>query len=292
MQPTLRCPSCTADLLVPETPAAPNLRCPRCGNVVDSDPSTERTALTVAPPVTFAPGPQPRIELEDNLPADLRVLIRPDPLHGIWTGLLATVLIGMCILSNGVQAYLSFERAWQPPHNHQLQVRHLDFKDRFGLAANRVQLLTAPAAALGFFFWLYFASANLRALQSVGMAHTPGLAILHYFIPLFNLYRPHVTMQEIWRGSDPDAIGSSLAWIDAPRSGLVRAWWLTFVGAAGLGMLAHYWERLPVALPRSDFAWMWGFSHVGMMIAGVLVIVIIQQITIRQRERYERLYAE
>ncbi len=50
---------------------------------------------------------------------------------------------------------------------------------------------------------IHRASRNLLTLKSGGQKHRPEWAVLHHFIPFFNLVMPGLVLRELFRGSDP-----------------------------------------------------------------------------------------
>ena len=72
--------------------------------------------------------------------------------------------------------------------------------------------------------WIYRANQNARALGATAMRFTPGWAILWYFIPIANLWKPYQAMKEIWKASaDPHDPGA------AETSRLLPWWWFLWI---------------------------------------------------------------
>src|ERR1051325_3280842 len=237
MQETLRCPGCQAELTLTASDARSG-QCPRCRSVLDLTPAAGNTALTAASPLPTARYLHTKADLDDDMPDDLRTLVRPDPLTGEWRAILAAFVLTFSVFSYGLQAYHAYERGrWLRQEQHVLFHAPAPFPDT-GLAAVVHEAVYWPAM-ICFLVWLYQASRNLKLLQSAGMSHTPAAAVVSFFVPFMNLYRPYFIMQEIWRGSDARAAGSSLAWLDAPRAGAIRFWWLFFLAAHLIGFISR-----------------------------------------------------
>jgi hypothetical protein len=84
--------------------------------------------------------------------------------------------------------------------------------------------------------WTYRASANLRGLGRMGMAHTPGWSVAWYFVPLANLIKPVYVMREIWCASDPGA--DERSWVSSPSTALLGLWWTTLLISGFLSWVA------------------------------------------------------
>lgn len=299
MHETLRCPNCEAELMLPASPDAPSVQCPRCRYVVDRSRSRSSTALTADGPGVPTAYAGEAVDLDDHLPRDLRALIRPDPLRGELLAVVAVAIVAIGVLSCALQAYVSLERGTLlaspllrlPAEGPLNEWRHAwRSHERSAFIAGCIQAVALSLATVFFLGWLYQAAANLKLLQSVGASHTPAMAVVWYLIPFANLYRPYFIMQEIWRGSDPNAIGNSLAWLDVRPARLVCAWWFTLLAAGALALLGWYHDRSDTLIAKGTLAWC--ASHFALGLAGIQLIFIIVRITDRQRQRYARLYEE
>ncbi len=289
MHDTLRCPGCGADLTLPNLPTGQDVQCPRCQTIFEP-----KRAATNAP-LPLRKRPILLDESDDDWPRDPRSLVRPDPLIGQWKAVVAGVALASSVLSYGMQAYLDYE------HGRFLkQIQEGGFQAEFpGLFTERMARWarlfhegTFWPAVVFFLIWIYQASRNLKLLQSAGMLHTPIMSVVYFFVPVMNLYRPYFVMQEIWRGSDPHAVGNSLTWIDAPKGAVVRSWWFFFLAALVLRVASRQLESHVNWESLGTIALMSCLSHLCMVVAGVLLIVIVSAVAIRQRERYARLYAD
>jgi Domain of unknown function (DUF4328) len=152
----------------------------------------------------------------------------------------------------------------------------------------------AYIAAIVFFLrWFWSAYWNLGLLGQPGTRYNPAWAIVSWFIPIFNAWRPKQIANDIWRGSDPDATAIPHgAWKDIRPPLLLGAWWGFWLVSSYVANVALRtgWDpdtpeevetaaQLDLAASATDF------------VAGVLVIPIILQLTARQQARTERLAA-
>jgi hypothetical protein len=312
MDNTLRCPACKAELKLPALSTGQTVQCPRCRETVDPA-QPFRTALKAQPaaaPIALGE----TAPLDDHLPDDLRTLLRPDPLHGERVGYLAMALLALSVLSCFMQIGFSWEYAQLTGlererevklHTNvhavdfkaelarlraELEVRHAKWKP-IGQFATLFDHVTFWPAVLAFLAWLYQASRNMKTLKAFGASHEPTTAVLSFFVPLVNFYWPYVILQEIWQGSEPQAIDSKFAWFDVPASNTIRYWWTLFLTGQVIGWMSavllwsQHWDRANAG------AWLACLSHLCLAIAGLYLIAIVHRITLRQRERWDRLYA-
>jgi uncharacterized protein DUF4328 len=124
--------------------------------------------------------------------------------------------------------------------------------------------------------WMHRCFRNLPALSAAPRGWSPAWAVWGWFIPLANLVIPYLVARELWRQVHLD--GRS----PFPTVGV---WWAAWV-------VALIGQVLSGTLLAATLA---GF--VGTMVAdvvtaaaGVLLIVIIRQVTRRQRARYAQLH--
>jgi len=313
MYETLRCPDCKAELALPALAKGQTVQCPRCRHTVDPARPLSTALKTHAPAASPALGDG--APLDDHLPADLRTLLRPDPLHGEWLSHVAKALLAVSVLSFLLQigamcslvqlSALEMERESKLLTNvvvadfkddlvrlrAELELGHAAWKpiERF---ANLCDRFTFWSAALAFLAWLFQTSRNLKTLRAFGASHIPGAAVVSFFVPILNFYRPYVIVQEIWQASEPQAIDSKFAWFDVPASSTIRRWWALFIAGQVVSWLSavllssRFWDRVHTG------AWLSCLASLLLAIAGVLLILIVHRITARQRERWDRLYSD
>ena len=94
------------------------------------------------------------------------------------------------------------------------------------------------AIAVAFIVWLHRVRINARAFGCRRFRYSRVWAIIGFFIPILNFFRPCQVVSEVWRASDPRAIETPVAWISMPVSRYVPAWWLTLLASAFLEILA------------------------------------------------------
>src|SRR6266540_5226992 len=84
-------------------------------------------------------------------------------------------------------------------------------------------------------YWYYRASKNVRAFGATGIT-SPVMAVVWWFVPILNLWKPYSVARDIWKASNPqldvsisNSINTGLK--DSPSSNNIKLWWI-------LGLLA------------------------------------------------------
>jgi len=100
------------------------------------------------------------------------------------------------------------------------------------------RLVLCGMIAVAFIAWLHRARINARAFGCRRFRFSRIWAIVGFFVPILNLFRPYQVVSEVWRASDPRAVETPMAWISMPVSRCVIAWWVTFLATVFLEILA------------------------------------------------------
>jgi hypothetical protein len=317
MDETVRCPGCQAHLTLPSVPAGQTVQCPRCRQVFE--PARQRARSTAAPSPPSGTAREIIEDFDDDTPADARLFGRPEPLRGERKATIAIVMLAACILSYGVQFYVNFERAqliqleqelrepprfplgFAPEFRQPVDPRIADLDRRwenleqYGGLANLLHHAIYWPTMVVFLIWFHRAYRNLQNLQAKGLSDIPILATASFFVPILNLFRPYLVVQQIWRASDPRFISPPESWTGSPRALSARLWWFFFLAASMLStlrLLTSAGDQGRIGddeLIASQIAWA---SNLCMIVAGLLLIFIIRGIAQRQRERYIRLYED
>ena len=86
-------------------------------------------------------------------------------------------------------------------------------------------------------FWYHGATKNIHSFGAKRTT-TPNMAVISWFIPLFNLWKPNRYTQQIWKASNPEiVITSGTEWKNSANSNLIKFWWL-LVLVSVIGILA------------------------------------------------------
>lgn len=308
MTQTLDCPECRAQLVLPALPDGQSVQCPRCQHVfAPPRQRAEPRPLAATVPRLAA---SDRGEPDDELPLHEHGLAKPGPLRGVWTSWVVMTLLTISVLSFGVQAFFDYvQGTFEPQPAVALRPRggagprvvqarlELEIRRRQWKTANKissaVHVFVLLPTVIVFLIWFCQASRNLWTLQARGLSHSPASAVFLWFVPIMNLFRPYVIVQEIWRASHPAAVDTPLSWLDTPRSRLIQWWWCCLLCAIILPTLSIFDHGVNHDRPDDVFrlrALM--AANVGLMFAGALLIVVIRKTSKRQQERYARLYDE
>jgi hypothetical protein len=159
--------------------------------------------------------------------------------------------------------------------------------DRLEAAQALTNALGMPAllaAAVPFLIWLHRASGNARALGIENLPTSPGLAVGYWFIPLLNLIMPPKVVGDLLRASAAEAEPET--WQDAEIPSWIILWWLLFVMAHFIGMVARTLESEATDLAGVELL-IWADSARGLCwtVSGILAILIVREIDWRQRQR-------
>ena len=134
--------------------------------------------------------------------------------------------------------------------------------------------------------WAYRAHSNLPALSHEPLRFTPGWAIGYYFIPFANLVMPYLATKELWVRSGGDETDT------APQaSPLVNLWWIFWL----LANMFDVASGLLIPLTKNTSAYWLIVSILKIatnsfyLVATLLVIQLVRQITLRQMESAKRL---
>jgi hypothetical protein len=159
------------------------------------------------------------------------------------------------------------------------------------LARWPVYSLARVAAAVLFCLWIHRASRNLRALGASEQSFSPRWAVGWWFVPLASWVMPFRVANEIWRASDPSLGTSDRATrMRMPYDAILILWWGAWVGQSVLWVFAFLLNRFASSPGDLINAAMVGVIAGTIEIAAtVLAIMLIRDITRRQREKQARM---
>lgn len=74
--------------------------------------------------------------------------------------------------------------------------------------------------------WFYRATKNINSFGAK-YVNSPGMAVVWWFIPIMNLWKPHEVAQQIWRASNPEIkLTEGTEWRKVPSSNIITIWWV------------------------------------------------------------------
>jgi len=103
-------------------------------------------------------------------------------------------------------------------------------------------------------YWYYRASKNVRAFGATGIT-SPVMAVVWWFVPILNLWKPYSVARDIWKASNPqldvsisNSINTGLK--DSPSSNNIKLWWILgllalFIGIIGSIILSDFYYSDP-----------------------------------------------
>ncbi len=149
---------------------------------------------------------------------------------------------------------------------------------------NAVSIWALLVTAVPFLVWLHRASGNARALGIENLPTSPGLAVGYWFVPFMNLIMPPKVVADLWRASAAEAEPET--WQDAAVPSWIILWWLLFVMAHFIGMMARALGSKANDLAGVELL-IWADSARGLcwIASGILAILIVREIDWRQRQR-------
>ncbi|MBW2494537.1 MAG: DUF4328 domain-containing protein [Deltaproteobacteria bacterium] len=100
------------------------------------------------------------------------------------------------------------------------------------------RLLLYGSIGIACITWLHRCRINARAFGCRRFRYSRIWAIIGFFVPIVNFFRPYQVVSEVWRASDPRSVETSVAWINMPVSRFVLAWWVVLLVSAFLEILA------------------------------------------------------
>jgi hypothetical protein len=171
---------------------------------------------------------------------------------------------------------------------------------RQGIAAG-LYFVAFVLAAVFFILWLHRAYSNLPALGVPKRRFDSNAAIWPWFVPILNLWRPKQVANDVWRGSNPAVASRELNLVPGPVPALLGFWWAGYIVTNALaGRAARLWWDTPTAEDAGYSALQGDTSGADSiraaaslelvavcvdLVAAILAILVIRQLTARQLER-------
>ena len=308
MLETLRCPGCDADLALSAMSDGEAVQCPRCQRVFEPSKNTGSAVRAGAP---LAVGAASSIAEDHELFEPTPRLVPCKGLRGNWVAVLAMLMLAGDAAIFAFQAYTEYEFAKLQAQEMQLRALLADpdaaddavvvledevaeQRDRWLRLQRQAEAWVQDASWLSIFpfaLWLYLTACNARLLQAARFSCSPAWVVGVLWVPLYNLVFLYQNLQEIWRASDPLATETPVSWRKVPPSLLIRLWALSLLCLPLLVFVVFEADRASlkngVVVAVASLA-----ANVIVVAAFLLMIAIICSITLRQRQRYIRLYED
>jgi hypothetical protein len=143
-----------------------------------------------------------------------------------------------------------------------------------------------------FLVWLHRAHSNLATLGARNLDFTPGWAVGWWFIPFANLVKPFQAVREVWSESDPEADDSEQVFFSTgPRTAptYMGVWWAMWLLS---NFSANVASRVydPDTMSNVEIGGvLFVTTAVLSVVAAILAIMLVRDITARQAARYTNL---
>lgn len=74
--------------------------------------------------------------------------------------------------------------------------------------------------------WYYRATKNIHSFGAMEVT-SPIMAVVWWFIPIANLWKPYYIAQQIWKASRPEVkLPEGVEWKKMPSSNIIKKWWI------------------------------------------------------------------
>jgi hypothetical protein len=170
-------------------------------------------------------------------------------------------------------------------------VEELEASDQRQLAVAGAQFVVFAFSAAFFIAWLHRAHGNLYAIGAQYPRYSRGTAIWSWFVPILNLWRPKQVINDVWRGSDPDApADQGDTWRAAAPPLLYAVWWFVWV-VLNFAYNADFRIYLRAeTLDELQFSSLFTAVTDSLSVLGALLaLAVVRRTTARQEARAERI---
>jgi hypothetical protein len=212
-------------------------------------------------------------------------------------GLAVKIFLSLSILLEAVMLasdYQQYQLALRMIAGANVADAELESNDARQMALGLIHFLLFIAGAIIFVIWFYRVHANLEPLGARHLIYTSGWAAGSWFVPILNLFRPVQIAQEIWRNSDPEAIGPGDRYRDTSgNSTLIGFWWAMWIFT---NILSNISVRMAWAVNSPESlrsATVMSMVDAAVTIpAALLAIAVVSAIDSRQMARAEALHLQ
>ncbi|MFF3442719.1 DUF4328 domain-containing protein [Streptosporangium sp. NPDC002721] len=203
-----------------------------------------------------------------------------------------TTLIDLLALVGTVERLSLLSRIVDAPYTVDVDALRAndDWYAFFGLTRSGVYALTG----ITFLIWLTKARSNAEALTAIEHRRDSQWVVLGWLLPVVNLWFPKQVVDDIWATSKPGHLPANpphpATLRNAPRSWLVRAWWLTWLFSTWVSLVVHQLTSRgegPVSLLLTARAEL--FFAAPNAICAVLASLVVLRITRFQEHRHPSL---
>ena len=199
-------------------------------------------------------------------------------LRARWTLALLTVF-GLMVIAVAVSSAMEIDLLREIQDGKIPSISKAAANDDRQRAVSSLYFLTFVSTAVSFCFWIHRVTRNLGPLGNTDQRFSPRWAVIWWFVPLMQLFRPYQVVREVWTRSlsGPSEAMRPLLW----------SWWAAWIAANGMALVnsaaIFRGEEADVRITADVIA----LVRLSLMFtAVVLAFVIVRQITALQEERY------
>ena len=147
-----------------------------------------------------------------------------------WLVILSIAIIVIALINTGAFFVL----------NYQTEDAQLQSTDLVFLIIATLILVIEIVALIVTLYWFYRANKNIHAFGAKEVS-SPIMAVVWWFIPILDLWKPHSVAQQIWKASNPQIILSNgIEWKNSPRSNIIIFWWVLFLLSIFIGIPGEF----------------------------------------------------
>jgi len=131
-----------------------------------------------------------------------------------------------------------------------------------------------------FYYWFYKAYKNLKLFYAKPLRHSPGTALVYFFVPIVNIWETYFNVRELWKYSDPNVLPSGEPIKYKPEKNIVKIWWISVLL---LSILLVIGDEILIVGIISDSLYVFTL---------IMWFLIIREVTLRQEEKNNILYSK
>lgn len=147
-----------------------------------------------------------------------------------WLVILSIATIVIALINTGAFFALDYQT-----RDVQLQSTDLVF-----LIIATLILVIEIVALIMTLYWFYRANKNIHAFGAKEVS-SPIMAVIWWFIPILDLWKPHIVAQQMWKASNPRIILSNgIEWKNSPRSNVILLWWILLLLSIFIGIPGEF----------------------------------------------------
>ena len=123
------------------------------------------------------------------------------------------------------------------------------------------------------FFWIYQATKNIHSFGAKEVI-SPKMAVIWWFIPIANLWKPYKNLQQIWKASNPETkLSNGTEWRNTSSSNNIKLMWiLLLVSVFGWYSVDFIYRVSPAFIYNDVYSEQFEESNQGTLFLDILLI--------------------